>query len=152
MMNKHVWCRNHRIMANMHELLSIKAHILRESLISLAVCMSIVSTVRMPAAAAQTLNLLVLLRRPHPSMQVNSSCANSPLQWWHPRSVESTTRLWQRIDAPRLSLRSRLGGLLSRPLETRAHGASRCSFENASLWPPLFVHTALQFWPILLNL
>ena len=27
--------------------------------------------------------------------------------------------------------------------------ASRPSFKNASLWPPLFVHTALQFWPIL---
>ena len=45
-----------------------------ENLISLAVRMSIVSTVRMPAAAARTLNLLVLLRRPHPSaMQVNST-------------------------------------------------------------------------------
>ena len=46
-------------------------------------------------------------------------------------------------NRPHLSLRSRLSGLLSRPLEMR--GALRCSFDNASLWPPLFVHMALQF-------
>ena len=43
--------------------------------------------------------------------------------------VKSTTTK----NRPRLSLRSRLSGLLSRSLETR--GAWRCSLENASLWP-----------------
>ena len=64
----------------------------------LAVRMSIASTVRMLASAAQTLNLLVLLRRPHPSIEVNSSCSNSPLQWRRPHSVKSTTKLWWRTD------------------------------------------------------
>ena len=36
-------------------------------------------------AAVQTLNLL--LRRPHPSMQINSRCSNSPLQWRYSRSA-----------------------------------------------------------------
>ena len=69
-------------------------------------------------------------------MQVNAaalSCSNSPLQWWHPRSVESTTRLW-----PRLSLRSRLGGPLSRPLETNGAFVRECiSCRRAHLlYPP----------------
>lgn len=38
---------------------------------------------------------------------------------------------------------SRLGGLFSRPLEMRS--ALHCLFENASLWPPILVHTVLQF-------
>ena len=46
------------------------------------------------------------------------------------------------MNRPRLLPRLRLGGLLIRPLEMR--GALYHSFENASLWPPLFVHTALQ--------
>ena len=36
-------------------------------------------------AAVRTLNLI--LRRPHPSMQVNSRCLNSPLQWRRSRSA-----------------------------------------------------------------
>ena len=60
-------------------------------------------------------------------------------------------------NRPRLLLRSsearwHVACMLSRPLEM--HDASRHSFENASLWAPLFVHMALQFWSIvgLLNL
>ena len=54
----------------MHELLTVLKLTYSEnldSIISLAVSISIcVSTVRMPATAARTLNLLVLLHRPHP--------------------------------------------------------------------------------------
>ena len=82
------------IMANMHELFT-------ENLISLAVLYVsqwLGQCACQLAAAARTLNLLVLLHRPHPSMQVNSSCSNSPLQWRGPRSIKSTTRLWRRTD------------------------------------------------------
>ena len=70
---------------------------LDHALYSINYSISIVSTVCM---LAWTLNLLVSLRiyRPHPLMQVNSSCSNSPLQWRRSRSVKSTIRLWQRID------------------------------------------------------
>ena len=92
-------CHNH--VANMHELLTVLTLIYSEnlnSIISLAVGVSIsISTACMPATATWTSNLLVLLCRPHPSIQVNSSCSNT-LQWRHSRSVESTTRLWQRTD------------------------------------------------------
>ena len=121
---------------------SIKAHILRGSLISLAVRMSIVSTVCMPAAAARTLSLLVLLRRPHPSMQVNSSCSNSPLQWWCPRSVESTTRPWQRIDLVSCFARGSVACWVSKrfaAVHSRMHLYGHV---------PLFVHMALQIRPI----
>ena len=87
--SKYIWYHNHGIMANMHELL-IVLKLTYSSLISLAVCMSIVSTVHMPAAAAWTLNLLVLYYYVD-----HTSCSNSPLRWQRPRSVESTTRLWQ---------------------------------------------------------
>ena len=61
--------------ANMYELLIVlKLTYPVNGIISLAVHMPIVSTVRMPAAAARTLTLLVLFHvcRPHPSMQVTS--------------------------------------------------------------------------------
>ena len=84
----------------MHELFTLK---LTENSISLAVLyvsQSLVQCACQLAAAVRTLNLLVLLRRrrPHPSMQVNSSRLNLPQQWRCPRSLESTTRLWRRTD------------------------------------------------------
>ena len=108
-------------------------------------CMSTISTARMQQHN-QTLNLL--LCRPHPSMQVNSRCSNSPLQWqWiatfeQSENIESITRLWQRTDLiSRFAWGLVACGLLSRSLETC--GALSRSFENVSLWPPLFVHMAL---------
>ena len=143
----YVWCHNHGIMAaNMHELLTVLKLTYSEEvyLPSCTQFMSVVSTVRMPT---RTLNLLALLRRPHPSMHVNSSCSNLSLQWWHQIYHQAMIK-----HRSRLSLRLRLSGLLSRPFETCS--ASCHSFKNASLWPPLFMHTALQIWPImsLLNL
>ena len=65
-------------------------------------------------------------------------------------NIDSTTRLLTGMtkNRTRLSFHSRLSGLLSTPLET--HSASRRSFkiENAFLWSPLFMHTALYFWPV----
>ena len=68
-------------------------------------------------------------------------------------SIESTGLLTGMIACLLLGLR--LGGLLCRPLETC--DASRCSSSlTLALWPKalghpsfFFVHTALQFWPIL---
>ena len=97
-------------MANMDELLI--AHILRESLISLAVCMSIVSTVCMPAAAAQTLNLLVLLRKPHPSMQIKHL-----LELATAMATSSLCRIYHQAmtkNRPCLSLHSMFGQQASR--------------------------------------
>ena len=63
--------------ANMCELFTVSSHTQRNlnSIISLS-CMSTVSTVRMQQHD-RTLNQL--LCRPHSSMQINSSCLNSPL-------------------------------------------------------------------------
>ena len=69
-MTNYIWCHNHGIMAklNVHELFTVfKAH-RKSHLPSCTVHKSIVI-----AAAVRTLNLLVLLRRPHPSMQVTST-------------------------------------------------------------------------------
>ena len=129
-------------MANMHELFTVLK--LTENFISLTVLyvsQSLVQCACQLAASARTLNLLVLLHRPHHSMQVNSSC------WTHHCNGDVLARqiYHQAMTKNRLrfSLGSRLSGLLSRLLET--HGTLRRLFENASLWLPLFVHTALQF-------
>ena len=125
---------------------SQKAHILRENLNTLKryhlpSYMSTVSTVRM---CSSTNFEPILLCRPHPSMQVNSSCSNSPLQWRRLLEHRIYHQTMQRTDLISRFARGLVAcGLLSRPLETC--GALRCSFENASLWPPLFVHMALQF-------
>ena len=49
---------------------------------------------------------------------INSSCSNSSLQWQYSRSVARMSNLSP--DRPHLSLCSRLGGLLSRPLAVRS--------------------------------
>ena len=133
----------------MHELFTESTHTQRKSKhmkqYHLPSYMSTVSTVRM---CSSTNFEPILLCRPHPSMQVNSSCSNSPLQWRRSRSAR-TSNLPPDYDKEQtsslasLEARWHVACMLSRPLETR--GASRRSFENASLWPPLFVHTALQF-------
>ena len=53
-------------------------------------------------------------------------------------NIESTTRLWPNTDF--------ISGTW--PTEQASGYALRLchSFKNLSLWPPLFVHTALQFW------
>ena len=81
------------------------------------------------------------------------------LQWWRSRSAQMLLpdywQVWQRTD---LASRFARGSVASTSaclagLSKRA-ALSRRSFDNASLWPealrPLFfLHTALQFWPIL---
>ena len=69
---------------------------------------------------------MLLWCRPHPSLQAKSSCSNSPcmqsMATFSLRSnVESTTKPWSTKSRYRLSLRSRLGGLLSRPVERTEH-------------------------------
>ena len=156
--NKYVWCHNYGIMWLICTSYQRKS---KQYIISLAAYQLLVQfasleprlTFSSAHVAVRTLNLL--FHRQHPSMLVNSS---SPLQWWHSCSAwtlnpspdydkEQTSDLVSHF-APGSVAR----GLLSRPLETRS--TLRHSFENASLWPPLFVHIALQFWPIvgLLNL
>ena len=77
----YAWYHNHGIMWLIHMSYWQQAQctywVNRSNIISLAVCQPLVQY--SAHAAAQTLNLL--LHRPHPSMQVNSSCLNSPLQW-----------------------------------------------------------------------
>ena len=75
--------------------------------------------------AALNFEPMLLWCRPHPSLQAKSSCLNSG---------DVLTLLERRIyhqtmtkNRPRLSLRSRLGGLPSRPVETR--GTLRHSLE-----------------------
>ena len=70
-------------------------------------------------------------------MEVISSCSNSLMQCQRSHSVESCTRLWQRTDLVSCFAQ----GSVACCLELR--GALCHSFKNASLWPPLFVHTAL---------
>ena len=96
--------------------------------------------------------------------QLGSTCKSAIDDWSISRfhlttamATSSLCRIYHQAmtkNRPCLSLRSKLGGLLSRPLEM--YSTLCCSFENASLWPwhPSFVHMALQFWPIvgLLNL
>ena len=81
---------------------------------------------------------MLLWCRPHPSLQPKSSCSNSPC------NGDILTLLERRIyhktmtkNRPHLSLRSRLGGLPSRPVEmsgTLRHSL-KLDHENASLWP-----------------
>ena len=84
--------------------------------------------------AALNFEPMLLWCRPHPSLQAKSNCLNSPC------NGDVLTLLKRRIyhqtmtkNRSPLSLRSRLSGLPSRPVETR--GALRRSLENASLWP-----------------
>ena len=89
----------------------------------------------------------LLWHRQHFSLQAKSSCLNSLcnsdilalLERWIYHQTMTKNR-------PCLLLCSRHSGLLSRPLEMC--GALHCSLKNVSIWPPSFVHTALQFWPV----
>ena len=88
--------------------------------------------------AAPNFEPMLLWCRPHPSLQPKSSCSNSPC------NGDILTLLKRRIDhqtmtknRPRLSLRLRLGGLPSRPVEmssTLCHSL-KLKYDNASLWP-----------------
>ena len=116
---------------------------LRENLNSVSLAgMSTVSTVRMHRWKQHKLwTNHCVDHTPQCRFMCNSSYSNTSLQWRCSRSicsnVESTTRLSTGTtkNRPHLSLRSRLSGLLSRPL--KSHGASHRLFKNASLWPPL---------------
>ena len=89
------------------------------------------STVR-ACSAAQTLNLL--LRRPHPLMQDKQQLLKlitAMAMFSLLLNVESTTR--------------QILSLTLLEAWWPAEQTSRRLLENAPLWPPLFVHTALQF-------
>ena len=65
-------------------------------------------------------------------------------------NITSTTTLYKEQTSSLASLEARwlacMLSMLSRPFEMS--GTLRHSFENESLWPPLFIHTALQLQPI----
>ena len=62
-------------------------------------------------------------------------------------NVESTTRLCQRTDLVSRFTRGSVACWVAWCREMWS--TSRHSFQNASLWPHLFVHKALQFWPMI---
>jgi hypothetical protein len=106
------------------------------SLVAFEISVRVQCTVHAQMKVVRTLNLLV--RRSHPTLQVNSGCLNSLLRslkttFSFYSNIESTTRLLTGMTNNRPCLRellhSMLSGLLSRLLETHtAH-----SFKNASL-------------------
>ena len=94
----------------MHEFLTVLKLILGKSKQYHFPSCAYVNWVCRPAAAERTLNLLVSLHRPHPSMQVNSSCSNSTamatfsLCWIYHQAMTK--------NRSRLLLCSRLGSTL----------------------------------------
>ena len=87
----------------------------------------------MHVAAARTLNLL--LHRPHPSMQDQQQLLTE---------IHHCNGSVRMSNLPLDYVKEQTSSLaLLKALKTR--GTLRRSFKNASLWPPLFVHTALQF-------
>ena len=141
--------------ANMQELFTVSSRTQRKSVeYYLPSCMSTVSTVLL-----QQYELWTCYCVDHPSkarcrstvqqlLELTTAIATFSLC----SNVESTTRAWQRID---LVSRFAWGsvacwaGLLKRAALRTVHSRMR-----RSLWSLLFVHTALQYWPIidLLNL
>ena len=86
--------------------------------------------------ATQTLNQVLLLHRPRPSLQTNKNCAIATFLLCS--NVESTTKLSTGMtkNTPCLWLCSRLIGLLSRPLKLCSDSCR--SFKTTSQWLPLF--------------
>ena len=112
---------------NMHDLFTVSSHTQR---IYLPSCMSTVSTVHMQQHELWSYYFVDHTPRCKSTAAARTRHCNGDVLALLERRIYHQAMSKNR---PRLSLHLRLGGLLSRPLETR--GASRRSFENASLWP-----------------
>ena len=124
-------------------LMTVSSHTQRKS-VSLAVYQPLVQY------ACSSTNFEPITSWTTPRCQVNCSCSNSPLQWRRYRSARAS-------NLPPDYVKEQISSLASLEARWPAEQASRNARRFAPfvrVCPPLFVHTALQFRPIigLLNL